>query len=427
VRLLGGLLLWVTTLYCAPAARTGNGRGREGGGVYPEFGVLGIQEGSSPALVREVGRQVALLPSYAISREELARRGLDLDIKEIYGIGKYAGTASLTYRRRLLEQYRAGLMPAGIEWAGKRLGVFVDGGRTKIRTTTRRQKGVGKHKTQRRRYRTAWREPKLLIIVELDERGRMVPGSKPVLDGTFEGPDELMELLAMYLHLFGAVSATLVSFGADGAPWVWDRWEWVIQRVGLKANQVSKTLDWCHAVHHISLALEHVVEDNEVRRRLFKKLRKWLKQGDWWEVVLELSQLAKDLPTGHAVWTELSYLERHGEEGHLDYASFRRRGVPLGSGAIESAIRRVINLRLKGNSISWYEANAEGMLMLRCLVLSKRWDDTFVQISASLASNRCLAWIFRSPDMPAQLEARITIEPPKPQVSAASTLCATAA
>jgi hypothetical protein len=357
----------------------------------------------------------------------LARRGLELDIKEIYGIGKYAGAAALTYRRRLLEQYRAGLLPAGSEWAGKRLGVFVDGGRTKIRTTTRRQKGLGKHKTQRRRYRTAWREPKLLIIVELDERGRMLPGSKPVLDGTFGGPDELMELLAMYLHLFGAVSATLVSFGADGAPWIWERWDWVIQRVGLKVNQVTKTLDWCHAVHHISLALEHVVEDKEVRRRLFKKLRKWLKQGDWWEVVLELSQLAKDLPGGHALWTELSYLERHGEEGHLDYASFRRRGVPLGSGAIESAIRRVINLRLKGNSISWYEENAEGMLMLRCLVLSKRWDDTFVQISASLASNRCLAWTFRSPDMPAQLEAKITIEPPKPQVSAASTLCATAA
>ena len=68
--------------------------------MYPEFGVLGIQEGSSPALVREVGRQVALLPSYAICREELARRGLDLDIKELYGIGKYAGAAALTYRQR---------------------------------------------------------------------------------------------------------------------------------------------------------------------------------------------------------------------------------------------------------------------------------------------------------------------------------------
>jgi hypothetical protein len=427
VRLLGGLLLWVTTIYCAPAARTGKGRGRKGSGVYPELGVLGIQEGSSPALVREVGRQVALLPSYAISREELARRGLDLDIKEIYGLGKYAGAAALTYRRRLLEQYRAGLLPAGSEWTGKRLGVFVDGGRTKIRTLTRRQKGRGKHKTQRRRYRTDWREPKLLIIVELDKRGRMVPGSKAVLDGTFEGPDELMELLAMYLHLFGAASAQLVSLGADGAPWVWDRWDWVIKRVGLKAKRVTRTLDWCHAVHHISLALEHVVEDKEVRRRLFKKLRKWLKQGDWWEVVLELAQRANDLPNDHELWTELSYLERHGEEGHLDYARFRRRGVPLGSGAIESAIRRVINLRLKGNSISWYEENAEGMLRLRCLVLSNRWDDNFIQISASLASDRCLDWTFHSPDMPAQLEAKITIESPKPQISAESKPCATAA
>ena len=95
--------MWVTTLYCAPARRTGKGRGQEGGGVYPEFGVLGIQKGSSPALVREVGRQVALLPSYAMAREELARRGLDLDIKELYGIGKNAGAAALTYRRRLPE------------------------------------------------------------------------------------------------------------------------------------------------------------------------------------------------------------------------------------------------------------------------------------------------------------------------------------
>jgi hypothetical protein len=142
---------------------------------------------------------------------------------------------------------------------------------------------------------------------------------------------------------------------------------------------------------------------------------------------LKLSRLAKELPNNHALWTELSYLERHGEEGHLDYARFRRRGVPLGSGAIESAIRRVINLRLKGNSISWHEENAEGMLMLRCLVLSNRWDDTFAQVSASLASDRRLDWTYRSPDMPSQLKANIPIWPPNPQHPTASIPCATAA
>ncbi len=164
-----------------------------------------------------------------------------------------------------------------------------------------------------------------------------------------------------------------------------------------------------------------------MRRRLFQKLRKWLKQGDWWEVVLELAKRAKDVPADQSVWTELSYQDRHGEAGHLDYARFRRRGVPLGSGAIESAIRRVVNLRLKGNSLTWYQENAEGMLMLRCLVLSKRWDDTFASISASLASDRRLDGTFRSPDMPAQLKANIPIEPPKPQPSTSASTCATAA
>ena len=156
--------------------------------------------------------------------------------------------------------------------------------------------------------------------------------------------------------------------------------------------------------------------------------REWtLKAGDWWDVVLELSQLVKELPSGHEVWTELSYLERHGEAGHLDYARFRRRGVPIGSGAIESAIRRVINMRLKGNSISWKEENAEAMLVLRCLVLSKRWDETSAKISISMASDRRLDWTFRSPDMPAQLKANIAIEPPKPQLPTTSMPCATAA
>jgi hypothetical protein len=113
VRLLGGLLIYVTTLYCSPTRRTGKGRGKEGSGLYPELGVLGIQEGKSPALVREVGRLSALLPSYEIVREELAERGVALNIKEVHGIGQHAGQSALAYRRRELELYRVGQMPAG--------------------------------------------------------------------------------------------------------------------------------------------------------------------------------------------------------------------------------------------------------------------------------------------------------------------------
>ena len=418
MRLLGGLLIYVTTLYCSPALRTGHGRGRKGSGVYPELAVLGIQEGKSPALVRAVGRQTALLPSYEIARQELAERGLDLDIKEVHGIGQHAGQAALAYRRRELELYRQGKLPAGAG-QGKRFGAMIDGGRTKVRTSTRKQKGKGRSKTQQRRFKTDWREVKQIVVFEMDERGRMKKGTQPILDGTFLGPDEILEVLALRLHQLGAAQAEVVAFRADGAPWIWERLEWVSKRLGLQAKQVSLGLDWCHAVHHISLALEPIMEGVE-RKRIFKKLRKWLKSGSWRKVVAELlrlgaeAQLADDSP----LWTELAYLDRHGEDGHLEYATFRRRGLPLGSGAIESAIRRVINLRLKGNSIYWHEENAEGMLVLRGLVLSGRWNEVFAKITKSLAADRRLDWKWQSPDMPAELKAGTTIAPPTPQPSA---------
>jgi hypothetical protein len=420
-------MIHVTTLYCSPSLRTGTGRGREGSGVYPELAVLGIQEGKSPALVREVGRQTALLPSYEMARRELAERGLVLDIKEVHGIGQHAGQAALAYRRRELELYRQGKLPAGAG-RGKRLGAMIDGGRTKVRKTTRTQKGKGKKKTQRRRFKTEWREIKQIIVFEMDQRGRMKKGTQPILDGTFAGPDEILEVLTLRLHQLGAPQAEVVAFRADGAPWIWERLEWVIRRLGLKDRQVSRGLDWCHAAHHISLALESLVDGAE-RKRLFKKLRKWLKRGSWRKVVDELLSLAgaAELAEDSPLWTEISYLDRHGEEGHLEYATFRHRGLPLGSGAIESAIRRVINLRLKGNSIYWEEENAEAMLVLRGLVLSGCWNDVFAKITKSLAEDRRLDWKWTSPDMPAELKAGTTIAPPTPQPGTLQRSCDAAA
>jgi len=418
----------VSTLYCSPARRTGKGRGGEGAGLYPELAVLGIQEGKSPALVREVGRLTALLPSYEMAQRELAERGLKLNIKEVHGIGQHAGQAALTYRRRELESYREGKLPAG-DGNGKRFGAMIDGGRTKVRKTTRTQKGEGKSKTQQRRFKTDWREVKQIIVFEMDEQGRMKKGTQSIIDGTFAGPDEIMEVLAMRLHQVGALQAKVVAFRADGAPWIWDRLDWVVRRLGLSAKQVSKGLDWCHAVHHISLALEPILKEGE-RKRVFKKMRKWLKTGRWQQVVEELVRLASEeaeLSADSPAWTAIAYLDHHGADGHLDYATFRRRGLPMGSGAIESAIRRVINLRLKGNSIFWEEENAEAMLALRGLVLCGRWSDVFAKITESLANDRRLDWKWASPDMPAELKANIDIAPPKAQVSTPPTTYTTAA
>jgi hypothetical protein len=39
----------------------------------------------------------------------------------------------------------------------------------------------------------------------------------------------------------------------------------------------------------------------------------------------------------------------------MQYAAFVASSVPIGSGAIQSAIRRVVNMRMKSNGMFWLE------------------------------------------------------------------------
>jgi len=376
-------------------------------------------EGSSPALVSLVGRQCALLPSYQIAQKELAARGTPLDIKVVHRIARQLGAALLTCRTRDLLRWRAGLLPASKELAGKRVAAMIDGGRTRLRTVIRKQKGRGKAKTQRRRYKAEWREPKLLIIFEIDERGRMKKGTRPWIDGTFAGPDEVMELLAFHLHRLGAAGAEVVTFVADGAPWVWERLDWVERRVGLKAGQAVRVLDWCHAVHNLSLALESLGLSEQQRRQHYQQLRGWLRQG-WhglWQQQLEELGEAAGNPAG--LEQPLNYLCNHAAAGHMDYKRLRRRGLPQGSGAIESAIRRVINLRLKGPGLMWQEKNAEGALALRAAAVTERWEETMAWVREGMGRDRQIGWAWVSPNMLAQLKAKVLVKPPVTQQAVA--------
>jgi hypothetical protein len=61
----------------------------------------------------------------------------------------------------------------------------------------------------------------------------------------------------------------------------------------------------------------------------------------------------------------------------FQYASFRAKKIPVGSGAVESAIRRIINLRVKSSGMFWKRENIEIMIFLRSLVLTGKLRNAF--------------------------------------------------
>ena len=390
------------TLYCSPRGRTGKGRGPEGSGLYPELAAYRISEGCSPNVQAEVGRLVGLLPIEQ-ARAELARKGQEQDEKAVRRIAGELGAQMLATRTRDLMRFRAGELPVGKEFAGKSVAAEIDGGRVRVRTIVKKTRVGGK--TKRKKFRVEWREPKVVILFEVDKKGRMTRGSHPVIDGTLQGPDALIELVAFHLHRMGAAKANVVTFAADGAPWIWKRLDWIVAQVGLKAYRVVEVLDWCHAVHHVSVALAALPLVEGQRTELYNRLRGLLKAGKSRDVIAELETLAVGEGKDSSVWREIRYLTKHSDAGRLRYNCFRCRGVPMGSGAIESTIRRVINLRLKGNGIYWTEDNAEAVFQLRAAVVSGRWEEILEHTRDSMARDRRTDWRWTPPECLAELKA----------------------
>ena len=398
VRLLGGLMMWVTSLYCAHRQRWFGKAHAPIPGLYVELAQFGFGKGCTPGLQGRVARQAALCPSLKFARQELNRHGVPLDLKAVRRITNQCGAGLLRLRTHELELWRTGELPAGVELAGKKVSVQIDGGRSRIRgklrdaapiaagTTAdglRCDDGPGRsRKRPKRTYPAEWREPKLVTIFIHDEHGRMAPETLATVDGTFEGPDALAELVAMHLHRLGAAQAERVTFVGDGAVWIWDRIPRIVELAKLGSVPVDQVLDCCHAVHHIALALAACDLELEERMTCYRGYRSMLRNGYWRQVVTELTELAQDAANDSPVWTEIAYLQKHGAAGRLMYPTFKGRGQPIGSGAIESNIRRVLNLRMKGSGIFWLLENAEAMLQVRAQVLTDRWDARLRQMQA---------------------------------------------
>jgi hypothetical protein len=259
-----------------------------------------------------------------------------------------------------------------------------------------RRKKNGKHP----KYDTDWREPKLLIIYTVDARGKKEDGARVWIDGTFQGPDHLAELLVSWLYRLGISQAESLTFIADGAPWIWDRFDWVVEVLKLPSSKIQYVLDFYHATHHISLALGELSLSDDERKKYYRELRSELRHSRWQVVVSRLEVLGSALllDSDSIFSRELRFLRKHGKSGHLNYTTYSRRGLPMGSGAIESTIRRVVNLRLKGNGMFWLAENAESILQVRCQLLSSEWEVRMGELYKHRLKTRCRNWKWRAED-----------------------------
>jgi len=381
VRFLGGTRLTLWTPYVSedrtwrPGPTRGVGRrGAEGSGCYPVLAALGIWYQATPALQSEVTRQTVRTASFAEPRRALAERGIHLNLKTVRTLSLKVGAEALKQRQARIEAAAQGQVFSD-ELVGKRIVISTDGGRVRLREGGKRGR---RGKKGCRRFQTPWREPKLIVIYVIDENGHKVKTIDSIYDGTFGGPDATFEILIAELLLRGAAKAKQIILTADGAWWIWNRADALAEALGLAPSQLIKVADFYHAVEHLTDIADLCARWSASGRRAWvRRMRRHLKAGR----IDRVLEAARGLMKGRnrkKIGTEVEYFEERRE--FMQYARFSRRHIPLGSGAMESAVRRVVNLRMKGPSIFWREENAERMLHMRAYYKAGRWDELMLRV-----------------------------------------------
>ena len=209
----------------------------------------------------------------------------------------------------------------------------------------------------------------------LDHRGQTA-GGRPVLSergfvATREGLDALREQLhaeALRRGLGQAAGALVIG---DGAVWIWrladDRFKDARQR-----------LDYYHAVQHLAAVGRALFgEDPSQLRSWLRPLAHQLKNQSAIKVVHQLEEILADLPAGasaEAVQKEVNYFHEH--QNRMDYRAGRRRGEPIGSGAIESTCRQA-QCRFKRPGQYWSPQGDESLLCLETFWRNGRWHLLF--------------------------------------------------
>lgn len=369
IRTLGGQVIHVETPYASSRPRGTTKlekRGKDGTGVYPVLDQLGIVGRSTPALRLLVSRAVCEANSVDSARDLLAEGGVVIDHKAALRLTYLVTDDALRARRDAMRALEEGVVDG--PFAGRRVVAAVDGGRVNIRKRVAGRPRAG----GRKHFETEWREPKVLTLYVVDEEGRRDRSVPTVIDGTLGNADAVFELLRFHLLRMGAHHAESVVFVADGAKWIWRRTDALRQALSLPEERFHEIVDYFHVVERLTeLSKTQTRWGEDLRLEWLHEQKRRLKAGDIEAIedVVRVIGTRKDAD----METESEYWARNRER--LRYAAFRGEKRPIGSGAVESAVRRVINLRMKGASITWTEEHAEGILHLRAHAKSGRWAE----------------------------------------------------
>lgn len=312
--------------------------------------------------------------------------GYSLSDNQVREITDYIGDIVLAEDIRQKEQRLASYHPKAMRIArrGRRpkdgfiLYCEVDGAMFNTRRSKEETEAL------RKAGKSNWMENKLGIVFRSDElrdTGEKDDDGNSILRlgkreyvGTTKGVEEFRERLASTLLKNGMEEASAIVLISDGAPWIRRTREQYFP----KATQI---LDLFHLKENVMKFAQYLFgNDKSKYYPWWKAACKLLEDGKWRDL-LNQSDVAeykstKDTPGG--VPNLYQYIWNNRDI--IDYPTYMAKGYFVGSGAIESGHKTVMQGRIKLAGMRWYQDSAEKLMSLRTKLRSNLWESEVVPL-----------------------------------------------
>jgi hypothetical protein len=162
----------------------------------------------------------------------------------------------------------------------------------------------------------------------------------------------------------------------------------------LNFKDAIQIVDFYHGADHagdVVAALLGSKEHPEYKLRRSRWVRRLLGNGVK-NLIEEARQECAGKPQAQQVYEELGYFVHNIER--MQYRTFRRQGLFIGSGVVEAGCKTVIGSRCKQSGMFWGIRGAENILALRCIHASRRRDQFWKErLNAHAADNDCFSLV----------------------------------
>jgi hypothetical protein len=158
-------------------------------------------------------------------------------------------------------------------------------------------------------------------------------------------------------------------FLSDGATWIRN----IVEEIFPDAQQI---LDYFHLCENVNTYAKHIFNMDESKYKSWAKdVCERLKDSGYRDVLLELKAFKDKKPSNCPV-NLYGYISNN--VNNIDYAVYEQKGYFIGSGAIESGNKLVLQDRLKRAGMRWNVNTAQAMLTLKAKAESNLWASDVV-------------------------------------------------